>query len=69
MAQTAGKMNGSDMAVYFASTEGSEVLVAHAQSCSFDFTHDARDVTTKDSGAWRELAEGLRSASVSTEHL
>jgi len=69
MAQTTGPMNGTDMAVYFSDTEGSEVLVAHATSCSFDFTHDSRDITTKDSGAWRELAEGLRSASLSTEHL
>ncbi len=69
MAQTTGVMNATDMAVYFSTTEGSEVLVAHAQSCSFDFTHDARDTTTKDSAGYRELAEGLRSASISTEHL
>ena len=69
MAQTTGVMNGTDMAVYFASTEGSEVLIGHATSCTFDFTHDSRDTTTKDSAGWLERLEGLRSGSVSTEHL
>lgn len=62
-------MNGTDMAVYYSSTEGSEVLIAHSQSCTFDFTHDPRDTTTKDSGGWAEKLEGLRSGSLSTEHL
>lgn len=69
MAQTTGVMNGTDLAVYLSTTEDSEALVAHATSCSFDFTHDPRDTTTKQSAGYRELLEGLRSASVSTEHL
>jgi Predicted secreted protein len=69
MAQTTGKMNGTDLAVYFNTTDGSETIIAHATECSISISEDARDVTTKQSSGWRELAEGLRSASVSTSHL
>jgi len=69
MAQTTGKMNGTDLAVYFNSTDGSETILAHATECSISISEDARDVTTKQSAGWRELLEGLRSFSVSTSHL
>lgn len=69
MAQTTGPMNGTDLAVYFNTTDGSETLLAHATECSISLSEDARDITTKQSGGWRELAEGLRSGSVSTSHL
>jgi predicted secreted protein len=69
MAQTTGVMNGTLMAVYVATTEGSEVLVAHATSCSFDFTHDPRDTTTKQSAGFTEKLEGLRSGTLSCEAL
>jgi TP901-1 family phage major tail protein len=69
MAQTAGVMNGTDMAVYVSTTDGSEALVAHATECSISFSEDPRDITTKDSGGYRELLEGLRSFSISSSHL
>lgn len=69
MAQTTGVMNGTLMAVYVSETEGSEVLIAHATSCSFDFTHDPRDTTTKQSAGFVEKLEGLRSGSLSCEAL
>lgn len=69
MAQTTGIMNGTDLAVYFNTTDGSETVLAHATECSISISEDARDTTTKQSGGWRELLEGLRSWSVSTSHL
>lgn len=69
MAQTTGIMNGTDLAVYFSATDGSEALIAHATECSISISEDQRDTTTKQSGGWRELLEGLRSFSVSTSHL
>lgn len=62
-------MNGTDLAVYFSTTDDSEVLLARATECSISISADARDITTKDSAGWRELLEGLRSFSVSTSHL
>ena len=69
MAQTTNVMNGTDLAVYFSNTSGSEVLLGHATECSISFSEDARDITTKDSAGWRELLEGLKSFTVSTSHL
>lgn len=69
MAQTTGVMNGTDLGVYFGTSDGSEVLIAKATECSISINEDARDTTTKDSSGWRELLEGLRSWSVSTSHL
>jgi len=69
MAQTVNVMNGTDLAVYFGTSSGSEALIAHATECSISFSEDARDITTKDSAGWRELLEGLRSFNVSTSHL
>ncbi len=69
MAQTTGVMNGTKLGVYFGTTDGSETLVASATECSISINADARDTTTKDSGGWRELLEGLRSWSVSASYL
>jgi len=43
--------------------------IARANDASISFTHDTRDITTKDSGGYRELLEGLRSAEASTSGL
>lgn len=69
MAQTTNVMNGTDLAVYFATTNDSEVLLARATECSISISEDARDITTKDSSGYRELLEGLRSFSLSSSHL
>jgi TP901-1 family phage major tail protein len=63
MAQTPGKMNGTDLAFYL---DGA--LIGHATEGSISISEEPRDTTTKESGAWRELAEGLRSWSGSTTH-
>lgn len=63
MAQTAGKMNGTDLAFY---VDGA--LIGHATEGSISVSEEPRDTTTKQSGGWRELAEGLRSWSGSTSH-
>ena len=69
MAQTTGKMNGTDLGLYVHQSDGSEVLIASATECTISFSEDPRDTTTKDSGGWRELAEGLRSATISASYL
>jgi len=61
---TTGIINGTDLAVYI----GSDVL-AHSTSHSLSITHDARDATTKDSGGWTDVLEGLRGWEVSGEGL
>lgn len=66
---TENVMNGTDLALYVGTADGSEVLVARATECSISLSEDARDITTKDSGGWRELLEGLRSFSISSSHL
>lgn len=63
MAQTLGKMNATDLAIYL---DGA--LIGHATEASISISEEPRDTTTKQSGAWRELAEGLRSWSGSTSH-
>jgi predicted secreted protein len=47
--------------------EGSRV--AHCNDASLSIQHSPRDITTKDSGGWRELLEGLRQGSGSTSGL
>lgn len=69
MAQTTGIMNGTDLAVYFNTTDGSETVLAHATECSISISESSRDTTTKQSAGWTERLEGLRDWSVSTSHL
>ena len=63
MAQTAGIMNATDLAFYI---DGA--LIGHATEGSISISEEPRDTTTKESGGWRELKEGLRSFSGSTTH-
>jgi len=43
--------------------------IAKMTDASFSFSHEPRDITTKDSGGYRELLEGLRSWSMSSSNL
>lgn len=61
MAST-GKSNGTLVSLYIDGTE-----VAHATSHSLSLSMATRDTTTKDSGGWEEVAEGLRSGECSIE--
>jgi predicted secreted protein len=61
---TISVLNGTKMLV---SIDGS--VIGRATGATLDFTHSARDITTKDSGGWQEFLEGLRGATISTEHL
>lgn len=41
------------------------VAIAHCNDASISISHATRDITTKDSGGWRELLEGLRQITMS----
>lgn len=45
------------------------VALALATSCSFDFSVDAFDVTSKDSGSWSASIPGMKSWTMSSENL
>lgn len=45
------------------------IALALATSCTLDFTVDAFDVTSKDSGSWAASIPGMKSWSMSTENL
>ena len=55
-------INTTRMAHYLGA-DGSETKIAHTTDASISITHAPRDITSKDSQGWRELLEGLRSAS------
>lgn len=41
-----------------------DVLIAYSTDASLSINHETRDITSKDSGGWRDLMEGLRSWSM-----
>lgn len=57
---TVSVINTTSLAIFIG-----EVKVAHATSGTLTLTHSPRDITSKDSGGWRDLLEGLRSWSMS----
>lgn len=59
-----GVFNGTALGVYVGST-----LVAAAQDVSISMSVETIDVTTKESGGYRELLGGLRTASFSVNGL
>ena len=61
---TTGIFNGTSVGLYVGGT-----LIAHGTSHSFSTSHEPRDATTKDSGGWSEILEGLRSWEVSGDFL
>jgi predicted secreted protein len=44
-------------------------IIGKMTDASFSFSHEPRDITTKDSAGYRELLEGLRSWSMSSSNL
>ena len=61
---TTGILNTTLLRVYVGGT-----AVAHATDASISISQSPRDTTTKDSGGWRDLLEGLRQFSISTSAL
>jgi TP901-1 family phage major tail protein len=61
---TTGVVNSTLFAIYLLESATYE-KVANLTDASFSFSHEPRDITTKDSGGYRELLEGLRSWSAS----
>ena len=50
-------------------TDGSEVAIPDQTESSISINMETRDITTKDSSGYRELLEGVRSASLSVSGL
>jgi hypothetical protein len=63
MSVTTGIINASSLKLFVDPT--SPVVVADSVEVGFEFAQDLRDITTKDSGAFQESAEGLRSCNLS----
>jgi hypothetical protein len=61
---TQSVLNGTLLLVY---VDG--LAIGRARGATLDITHAVRDITTKQSGGWAEFLEGLRSGTLSTEHL
>lgn len=61
---TVSVLNGTKMLVYVGG-----VAIGRASGGTLDISHAVRDITTKQSGGWQEFLEGLRSATISSEHL
>jgi hypothetical protein len=61
---TVSVLNGTKLLVYL-----NGLAIGRATGGTLDISHAVRDITTKQSGGWQEFLEGLRSATISTEHL
>ena len=66
---TTGIINSTAMAVYVNTTGTTYVKIAYSTDASISISSDMRDITTKDSSAWREVLPGLRSATISISAL
>lgn len=62
MPVTTGIINASSLKLHTGA--GSPVVVADQVEVSIEASHELRDITTKDSGAFEESAEGLRSVNL-----
>ena len=56
---TTSVINSTLMNIYVLDTTYKKIN--HSTDASIEVTHSPRDITTKDSGGWRALLEGLRS--------
>lgn len=63
---TAGVINSRLLRVYVGSTP---VAVACATDAQITFSSELRDTTCKDTGGWRDILPGLKSAQVTTSGL
>lgn len=66
---TTGIINSTAMAVYVNTTGTTYVKIAYSTDASISISSSLRDITTKDSFAWREVLPGLRSATISISAL
>lgn len=66
MAHTVGVINATQISLYVFDTTWKKV--AHATDGEISFTTDNRDITSKDSSGFRQIADGLKSWSISSNH-
>ena len=64
---TTGVVNSTLFALY--AGDGTYTKIAHSTDASISFSHEPRDITSKDSAGYRQLLEGLRSWSASGSFL
>ena len=57
-------LNGTELKVY---SSGTTNLVAYAQNCSINVNHSTREITNKESSAWKEVLSGLRDFSIDVD--
>ena len=62
MAAPDGILNGTDIMIYQAST-----LIAYATSGTLNANHSVREITNKDSGGTKQVAEGLTDWTIDLE--
>ena len=61
---TTSVVNASDLEFYV-----NGVAYGHAQDAQISIAHEPRDITSKESGAWKEFAPGMLSWSISGSNL
>lgn len=64
---TTGVINSTVLGVYV--LDSTYKIIGHMTDASFSFSHEPRDITTKDSAGYRALLEGLRSWTMSSSNL
>lgn len=70
MAASTEVMNATDVIIEISEDSGTTFdTIGKCTSVSLSVTRDTRDVTTKDSSAWREVLPGVKSWSMSGEGL
>ena len=57
-------LNGTELKVY---SSGTTNLVAYAQNCTLNVNHATREITNKESSAWKEVLSGLRDFSIDVD--
>ena len=57
-------LNGTELKVY---STGTTNLVAFAQNCTINVNHSTREITNKESSAWKEVLTGLRDFSIDVD--
>ena len=62
-------LNGTDLILKVAADGGSKEIIGNSTSCSLDISVDERDMSTKDSKAWKAIGTGMKSYSISCEAL
>ena len=62
-------INGTDLIVKVGTSDSTEQIVGYATNCSLDLSMSEREITSKDSAGWKEIAGGLREWSLSSDAL